>query len=363
MFALIIFTLMINAVLNNLDNVQTQSPERVTGGFDIVATIPEKYRIDSFESVIQKSTILDIKDFETITGWIDIPAIVRQKNGKEKNFKPLAVTAVESTYFENTKIQFSHYDPLYGNSPSEIWNSLKTDPSLAVISNSALANDDPFGPPDRGFKIEDFEATDDPDAWKAISLEIRPSRGGEDILEERNVIAVIDPIADSLDDWERGSYLITASDVIFHLTSKDVPFDTFQIKLSPGSSKTASDIVPLLETEFLYNGLDAVSTAELIERGQAQSDSFTQLFQGFMALGLVVGVAAIGVLSIRAVVERRQSIGMLRAIGYRSQMIQIQFLAEALFITLMGVILGLALGTSNRRQTEQGCRYIRNVMQ
>ena len=115
--------------------------------------------------------------------------------------------------------------------------------------------------------------------------------------------------------------------------------------MSPGSSKTASDIVPLLETEFLYNGLDAVSTAELIERGQAQSDSFTQLFQGFMALGLVVGVAAIGVLSIRAVVERRQSIGMLRAIGYRSQMIQIQFLAEALFITLMGVILGLALGT------------------
>ena len=67
--------------------------------------------------------------------------------------------------------------------------------------------------------------------------------------------------------------------------------------------------------------------------------------QGFMGLGLVVGVAAIGVLSIRAVVERRQSIGMLRAIGYRSQMIQIQFWAEALFITLMGVLLGLALGT------------------
>ena len=94
-----------------------------------------------------------------------------------------------------------------------------------------------------------------------------------------------------------------------------------------------------------YNGLDAVSTAELIETSQAQSNAFTQLFQGFMGLGLVVGVAAIGVLSIRAVVERRQSIGMLRAIGYRSQMIQIQFLAEALFITLMGVVLGLALGT------------------
>ena len=36
---------------------------------------------------------------------------------------------------------------------------------------------------------------------------------------------------------------------------------------------------------------------------------------------------------------------MLRAIGYRSGMIQIQFLAEALFITLLGVLIGLGLGT------------------
>ena len=344
MFALIIFTLMINAVLNNLNNVQQQYPERVTGGFDIVATIPEEYSINSMESVIEKSTILDINDFEAIIGLIDIPTIVRQKNGKEKNFKPLTITAVETDYFETTEIQFSHYDPTYGGNPSEIWNSLKSNPELAVISNSALDNDDPFGPPDRGFKIEDFKPSDESDTWNTISLEIRPSRGGEDIIE-RKIIAVIDPIADSLDDWERGSYLITATDVILPLTSKKLPFGTFQIKLSSNTSKTASDIVPLLETEFLYNGLNAVSTSELIETSQAQSNAFTQLFQGFMGLGLVVGVAAIGVLSIRAVVERRQSIGMLRAIGYRSQMIQIQFLAEALFITLMGVILGLALGT------------------
>ena len=36
-----------------------------------------------------------------------------------------------------------------------------------------------------------------------------------------------------------------------------------------------------------------------------------------MALGLVVGVAALGVISARAVVERRQQIGVLRAIGFR----------------------------------------------
>ena len=37
-----------------------------------------------------------------------------------------------------------------------------------------------------------------------------------------------------------------------------------------------------------------------------------------MGLGLIVGVAALGVISARAVVERRQQIGVLRAIGFQA---------------------------------------------
>ena len=43
----------------------------------------------------------------------------------------------------------------------------------------------------------------------------------------------------------------------------------------------------------------------------------TRLIQGFLGLGLLVGVAALGVISARAVVERRQQIGVMRAIGFR----------------------------------------------
>jgi putative ABC transport system permease protein len=41
-----------------------------------------------------------------------------------------------------------------------------------------------------------------------------------------------------------------------------------------------------------------------------------------MALGLIVGVAALGVISARSVVERRQQIGVLRAVGFRRGMVQ-----------------------------------------
>tara|TARA_B100001123_G_scaffold444501_1_gene593543 strand:- start:1114 stop:1620 length:507 start_codon:yes stop_codon:yes gene_type:complete len=106
-----------------------------------------------------------------------------------------------------------------------------------------------------------------------------------------------------------------------------------------------NEIIPLLETVFLENGLDAVSLSEQINESLESGEAFNKLFQGFTGLGLIVGIAAIGVLAIRAVVERRTSIATLRAIGYTPRMIQAQFLMEAVFITLMGVVIGMGLGT------------------
>jgi putative ABC transport system permease protein len=62
-----------------------------------------------------------------------------------------------------------------------------------------------------------------------------------------------------------------------------------------------------------------------------------------MGLGLVVGVAAVGVIAFRTVVERRQHIGMLRAIGYKRSTIALSFLMESSFITLLGIFSGVGL--------------------
>ena len=68
------------------------------------------------------------------------------------------------------------------------------------------------------------------------------------------------------------------------------------------------------------------------------------LLLGFMGLGLIVGVAALGVISARAVVERRQQIGVLRSIGFRRGMVQLSFLLESSFIALTAIVVGTALG-------------------
>ena len=68
------------------------------------------------------------------------------------------------------------------------------------------------------------------------------------------------------------------------------------------------------------------------------------IVEGFMGLGLIVGVAALGVISARAVVERRQQIGVLRAIGFQRRMIQLSFLLESSLIALSSIIIGSLLG-------------------
>ena len=61
---------------------------------------------------------------------------------------------------------------------------------------------------------------------------------------------------------------------------------------------------------------------------------------------LIVGIAALGVIAFRTVVERRQQIGMLRAIGYSRQLVALSFFLESSFIALTGIVMGVVLGSA-----------------
>ncbi|MFC8917722.1 FtsX-like permease family protein [Streptomyces sp. NPDC057116] len=66
--------------------------------------------------------------------------------------------------------------------------------------------------------------------------------------------------------------------------------------------------------------------------------------QGFLPLGLLVGVTGLGVVMVRAVRERRRTIGILGALGFRARTVQRSFLWESAFIAVEGIVLGSLLG-------------------
>jgi len=108
----------------------------------------------------------------------------------------------------------------------------------------------------------------------------------------------------------------------------------------PDNSRQAARAI---ESALSTTGVQADSLQQIADENNALSRSFLYLMQAFMGLGLVVGIAAIGVIAFRTVVERRQQIGMLRALGFQREMVSWVFLIESSFVALLGIGLGVSL--------------------
>jgi len=113
------------------------------------------------------------------------------------------------------------------------------------------------------------------------------------------------------------------------------------VRIAPGADER--QIRAAMQGQFLSSSLVATSIRDVVQRMFSGTRSFFQLMDGFLALGLVVGITGLGVVMIRAVRERRRTIGVLRALGFRSTTVQRSFLMESSFVALEGILLGTAL--------------------
>ena len=64
------------------------------------------------------------------------------------------------------------------------------------------------------------------------------------------------------------------------------------------------------------------------------------IFQAYLALGLVVGIAGIGVVTYRSVSERSGEIGMIRALGFRKRMVMVGMIIEVSWVSVLGMLNG-----------------------
>jgi putative ABC transport system permease protein len=79
----------------------------------------------------------------------------------------------------------------------------------------------------------------------------------------------------------------------------------------------------------------------------AQADAagaFDALFLGLGAVALLVGAVGVANIMIISVLERRQEIGLRRALGATRGQIRIQFLSEAILLSLIGGAVGVIMG-------------------
>jgi putative ABC transport system permease protein len=216
---------------------------------------------------------------------------------------------------------------------AEIWEAIRNKPGYAVVDRLAVPSRTntsiTIGGPTfslQGVYLEDK-------TMKPIQLEVREPNSGATFTV--TVIGVLKQTAIT------GYGLITSQKTLKKGLTLDLPEPTYYVRLAegvdPGKTCTA------LESAFLKNGLQSVDLIKELRDSMATQLVFQQLMLGFLTVGLVVGVAALGVISTRAVVERRQQIGMLRALGFQREMVSWIFLIESSFVALLGIGLGAGL--------------------
>lgn len=86
------------------------------------------------------------------------------------------------------------------------------------------------------------------------------------------------------------------------------------------------------------------NSADLLETFNETNQTFALLLAGIAAISLLVGGIGIMNIMLVSVTERTREIGVRKALGATRQAIMTQFLVEALFLCVMGGLIGVAAG-------------------
>jgi putative ABC transport system permease protein len=329
-FAVVIFSVIFMATLFKVNDIVLTDTEQFTGGFDLRVAHSHNNPVEDLPRAIARQPGLRSADYAVIGSLINVP--VELKQGEAGRWEGYPIQAADDAYLENVDYGIGVMAEGY-TTAAEIWQALRETPGFAVVDRLAVPSRNTsnlvIGGPEfslQGVYLED-------ETMVPIRLEAREPNSKATF--EVTVIGVLEQSAIT------GFGLITSQETLEKGLNVELPAPTYFIRLAegvdPGSTSAA------LESVFLKNGLESVDLIQELRDSMKIQLVFQQLLLGFLTVGLVVGVAALGVISTRAVVERRQQIGMLRALGFQREMVSWVFLIESSFVALLGIGLGVGL--------------------
>jgi putative ABC transport system permease protein len=114
--------------------------------------------------------------------------------------------------------------------------------------------------------------------------------------------------------------------------------------LTPARGISAGALARDLQRATLSEGVAVSTTESLVDQDYAAGSGQSNFFILLMRIGLLVGISSLGAVALRAVIERRRSIGLLRAIGYRPGQVLAGMLAETSVVATAGLAVGLIVG-------------------
>jgi putative ABC transport system permease protein len=231
------------------------------------------------------------------------------------------------------------------------WDAVRDNTGYAVIDASSLDARNSSPPVISGIKSTDS-------TFRPFQIELM---GGPNASAQPWIVTVVGFIRTTA-IWD-GVYVSTRT--ALQSGQYEAPAAAGTPSTSPSSGASIATLRPLTPTGYYFAlkpnvnvnkarldlgrmlvqyQLEPVIVADQLAIQLSTTLTLLNLMTGFLALGLIVGIAGLGVISTRAVVERWQQIGMLRALGYRRSLVQRSFLMESSLIAILGLLIGALVG-------------------
>ena len=307
MFALVIFTMTFISVLSNVFGGQVDTATAKEGKFEIVASAsttnpPDLEQLRSHEGV------------EGVAALLSGPALFTTPTSTEP--KPWPAAGIDQDFVSGGPPSLIEKVP--DMSATEVWARVASDPTVAVVP--AFFLQEGGGPP-------------------AGLVEIGEEIGAIDPITGRSVQRTVIGMTEN-DFSFTGVYM--SKPALREALGERASLSRFYIQTASTPAE-AEQVARTLQGTFVSNGLEADSFRTLVEEMQSANLQFFQLMQSYLALGLLVGIAGLGVVMVRAVRERRREVGVLRSLGFLPSQVRMAFLLESGFVALEGIVVGAAL--------------------
>lgn len=367
LFAMVITTVVIMAVVIQATQTVVAPSEERYAGFEIQVSytlLSFFNRISDLESEIEKVVDFPVEQIESVgrvsESRLHLEQIRVEESAESVNqYSNADFSGVSRGFIEQLQqyYGFQMRAPGYEDDQS-IWNALASQPDVAVVMPGLVrktADEDSIGEQFANLENDEFDDPNNPrNNWRfrmrrlpGLTLDdaelplITLSVAGDAVnpveTTDLQIIGILEEDIPLLDNE-----IVVNDRLLEQLQGSNFVPSSFYLKVADGASKR--EVAEIVERTFTSAGLNATLLEESFAAGQAVTRGILRLFQGYLALGLIVGIAALGVISSRTVVERRQQVGVLRAIGYQPRMVALSFLLEASFIALVGILIGTITG-------------------
>jgi putative ABC transport system permease protein len=142
--------------------------------------------------------------------------------------------------------------------------------------------------------------------------------------------------------WLVGAGVLMGESRMADLLADGRPPTRFYLTTAP--SADPETVASRLTDEGAERGIEAETFLAAAKAETDAQQGFLYLLQAYLGLGLLIGIAGLGVVLVRAVRERQRQFGVMRALGIAAPVIRRAFVVEASFVAIQGVGLGIGLG-------------------